>query len=72
VESQWHTVQFTRRNHTVTAVIDGQTVWTYAGTSTTLPDTMKHVVLQQECRASGCPSGTEDIEVDWIRVDMPN
>jgi hypothetical protein len=72
--SQWHTVQFTRRNHTVTAVIDGQTVWTYSGTATTLPDTMKHVVLQQECRTSGCPSGTsgtEDIQVDWIRVENP-
>jgi hypothetical protein len=32
------------------------------------------VVLQQECRSSGCPAGTtgtEDIQIDWITVDNP-
>jgi hypothetical protein len=32
------------------------------------------VVLQQECRPSGCPAettGTEDIQIDWITVDNP-
>jgi len=70
--SQWHTLEFARLDHTVTAMIDGQTSWTYSSSETTLPDTLKHVVLQQECHASGCPSGTsgtEDIQVDWIRVD---
>jgi hypothetical protein len=49
-------------------------MWTYKGTSTTLPDTLKRVVLQQECQDSGCPdgtTGTEDIQIDWITVDKP-
>jgi hypothetical protein len=48
-------------------------VWTFSGDATTLPDTLKHVVLQQECQSS-CPSGTtgsEDIQIDWITVDNP-
>jgi hypothetical protein len=75
-QSRWHTVRFERRNHVVKAYIDDLTtpVWTYNGSSRTLPDTKKHVVLQQECRASGCPArttGTEDIQIDWITVDNP-
>jgi hypothetical protein len=74
--SQWHTVRFERRNHVVKAYIDDLTtpVWTYDGSSRTLPDTKKQVVLQQECRHSGCPAGTtgaEDIQIDWITVDNP-
>jgi hypothetical protein len=74
--SQWHTLRFERRNHVVRAYIDDLTtpVWTYSGSSGTLPDTRKQVVLQQECRASGCPpgtAGTEDIQIDWITVDNP-
>jgi hypothetical protein len=74
--SQWHTVRFERRNHVVKAYVDDLTtpVWTYNGSSRTLPDTKKQVVLQQECRASGCPpgiAGTEDIQIDWITVDNP-
>jgi hypothetical protein len=73
---QWHTVRFERRDHVVKAYIDdlGTPVWTYRGSSRTLPDTKKQVVLQQECRASGCPAGsagTEDIQIDWITVDNP-
>jgi hypothetical protein len=48
-------------------------VWTYVGNSSTLPATLKHVVLQQECQSS-CPSGTsgtEDIQIDWITVANP-
>jgi hypothetical protein len=40
----------------------------------TLPDTVKQVVLQQECEHQGCPSGTagtEDIQIDWITIDNP-
>ena len=73
--SQWHTMQFTRLNHVVTAVIDGAVAWTYSGSSTTLPDTLKHVVLQQECLSTGCPTGTSgnsEILVDWITVDGPS
>ena len=73
---QWHTVRFERRDHVVKAYIDDLTtpVWTYNGSSRTLPDTKKQVVLQQECRSSGCPAGTtgtEDIQIDWITVDNP-
>lgn len=73
--TQWHTFVFARLSHTVTASIDGVTQWTYVGSSTTLPDTLKHVVLQQECHATGCPSGTtgsEDIQIDWITVENPS
>jgi hypothetical protein len=74
--SQWHTVRFERRDHVVKAYIDDlrTPVWTYRGSSRTLPDTRKQVVLQQECRSSGCPAGTtgtEDIQIDWITVDNP-
>jgi hypothetical protein len=73
---QWHTVRFERRDHVVKAYIDDlrTPLWTYRGSSTTLPDTRKQVVLQQECRSSGCPAGTggtEDIEIDWVTVDNP-
>ncbi len=74
--SQWHTLRFERANNVVRAYIDDMAtpVWTYQGTSSTLPATLKHVVLQQECHADGCPSGTtgtEDIQIDWITVENP-
>jgi hypothetical protein len=74
--TRWHTVRFERRNHVVKAYIDDLTtpVWTYKGSSTTMPDTLKRVVLQQECQDSGCPdgtTGTEEIQIDWITVDNP-
>jgi hypothetical protein len=74
--SQWHTVRFARRDGVVSAFIDDMStpVWTYAGAAGTLPRTLKHVVLQQECQISACPSGragTEDIQVDWITVENP-
>jgi hypothetical protein len=71
--SQWHTIQTTRRNHVATVSIDGQVAFTYSGSASTLPDTLKHVVLQQECTKS-CPSGTggtEDIQIDWITIENP-
>lgn len=71
--SQWHTLRFERLDHVVTAFIDNVAKWTFRGDSTTLPDTLKHVVLQQECHSS-CPSGTtgsEDIQIDWITVENP-
>jgi hypothetical protein len=74
--SRWHTVRFERRDHVVKAYVDDlrTPVWTYRGSSRTLPDTKKQVVLQQECRASGCPpgtAGTEDVQIDWITIDNP-
>jgi len=73
--SSWHTIRTERRNHVVKVYVDDLTmpVWTYAGSSSTLPDTLKHVLLQQECQSS-CPGGTsgsEDIQVDWITVAVP-
>lgn len=71
--SQWHTLRFERLDHVVTAFIDNVAKWTFRGDSSTLPDTLKHVVLQQECQSS-CPSGTtgtEDIQIDWITVENP-
>lgn len=73
--TQWHTLRFQRLNNVVSAFIDNMTtpVWTFTGNSTTLPDTLKHVVLQQECQSS-CPTGTtgsEDIQIDWITVENP-
>ena len=74
--SQWHTLRFERLNHVVSAYIDNlaSPVWTFRGDSNTLPDTLKHVVLQQECQSASCPSGTtgtEDIQIDWITVENP-
>jgi hypothetical protein len=74
--TQWHTMRFERLDHVVRAYIDDLStpVWTYKGSSTTLPDTIKRVVLQQECPSEGCPAGktgTEDIQIDWITIDNP-
>lgn len=71
----WHTMRVERRAHVVRVFVDSMAspLWAYVGSSTTLPDTLKHVVLQQECRSS-CPSGTsgsEDIQIDWITVADP-
>lgn len=69
--TQWHTIQTTRLNHVVTVSVDGVS-WIYSGSASTLPDTLKHVVLQQECQSNGCPAGTtgsEDIQIDWITVE---
>jgi hypothetical protein len=73
--TQWHTLRFQRLDSVVSAFIDNMTTpaWTFTGNSTTLPDTLKHVVLQQECQSS-CPTGTtgsEDIQIDWITVANP-
>jgi hypothetical protein len=49
-------------------------VWVYRGSSKTLPEHDKRIVLQQECSHDGCPSassGSEDIQIDWIKVDNP-
>ena len=74
--SQWHTVRFQRLNNVVKAYIDNMStpVWSYTGSSTTLPNTVKRTVLQQECQSS-CPAGktgTEDIQIDWITIENAN
>jgi hypothetical protein len=71
---QWHVFEVTRNGYNVTIKIDGTTKFDFTGNSTSLPPTMKHVVLQQECHKLGCPktkSGSEDIQIDWIRVEVP-
>lgn len=71
---QWHTVRFERYESTIKAYFDDmyRPSWTYFGSRGTLPGTIKRTVLQQECRATGCPagkSGTEDIQIDWIKIE---
>lgn len=73
--SNWHTIRTERRGNRVRIYVDDMThpVWTYVGSSDTLPATLKHVVLQQEC-GSSCPdgeSGTEDIQIDRVTVADP-
>jgi hypothetical protein len=71
--STWHVLRTERRDGVVRIYLDdlSDPVWTHIGSAaTTLPATLKHVVLQQECQTS-CPSGTsgtEDIQIDWITV----
>lgn len=74
----WHTVQVTRDAHTVTVAVDGTTVYSYTGSTSTLPDVAQRLVLQQECKSSGCPAATSptstyvsDIQVDWLTVENP-
>lgn len=72
---QWHTFQAVRLNHIVNIFLDGVLLWTYNGNSTTLPDTLKHVVLQQECPVGNCPQGTtgsDEVQIDWIMVEVPS
>lgn len=72
--TQWHTFRATQRpGNDVDIFIDNMTtpVWSYNGTTTTVPDVIKRTVLQQECRSS-CPTNTagwEKIEVDWLTID---
>jgi hypothetical protein len=72
--TQWHTYEFTRNAYSVKAKIDGNVVFEFKGNSTSLPPILHHVVLQQECVKTGCPtsrSGSEDIQIDWIKVENP-
>ena len=72
--TQFHTFQVTRNAYRVTVKIDGKLMWDFTGNSTSLPPWLHHVVLQQECIKTGCPttkSGKEDIQIAWIRVENP-
>lgn len=72
--TQWHTIAVERRGYTVSLSVDGTLAWTYVGSEATLPSTLKHVVLQQECQLS-CPIGTtgsEHILVDFVTVEVPH
>jgi hypothetical protein len=74
--SQWHTYRFERLAHKITIWIDDMTtpVWSQQYSSTELPDTAKHPVFQQENPNFLPPPGTtgsEDIQIDWVNVDVP-
>ena len=73
-QTQWHTLRATQSaGNDVQVFVDDMAnpVWTYDGTTTTVPDVVKRTVLQQECRSS-CPTDTADwerIEVDFVTID---
>jgi hypothetical protein len=73
--ARWNVIRVERREHRVSVFVNdlATPVWRYVGNATTMPDVPQRVVLQQECRSDGCPSGslageTEIIEIDWITV----
>jgi hypothetical protein len=74
--SRWNVIRVERRDHRVSVFLNDMAtpVWRYVGNATTVPDVPQRVVLQQECRSTGCPPAsladdTEIIEIDWITVD---
>lgn len=71
--SRWHVFKVVHQNNRVRIYVDGALSWDYQGTATTVPDAVRRVVLQQECRSS-CPATsyagqTERIEVDYVTID---
>jgi len=64
--TQWHTYRFQRLNDVISIYIDDMTtpVHVYNGNSTTLPETFKHWIFQQQCSHNGCPAPSTDTE-DW-------
>jgi hypothetical protein len=69
--SQWHTFRFQKLDGVISIYVDDMTtpVEVYTGNSTTLPDTTKHWVMQQQARQSAVSSDTEDWQVAWITID---
>jgi hypothetical protein len=72
--TRWHTYRFERLNDVISVYIDDMTnpVYVYRGNSTTLPETVKHWVIQQQCPHAGCPApsaDTEDWQIAWITVE---
>lgn len=69
--TQWHTYRFQLYGTTFTSWIDDLStpVWVYAGTTATVPNVRRRVVLQAECRTGGCPSSTFSAETATIEVD---
>jgi hypothetical protein len=64
--TQWHTYRFQRLHDVISIYIDDMTtpVHVYSGNSTTLPETFKHWIFQQQCSHHGCPAPSTDTE-DW-------
>lgn len=72
----FHTVVVERNNYTATVWIDGTQVYTKIGTSTSFPDVIQRLILQQECKASGCPASTSPttdynstVQIKWLTVE---
>lgn len=75
--SNWTTVRAERLNHTVKVYFNGTLFYTFTGDTTTLPDKILAGVLQQECPNSGCPAAsfaayTEDIQIDYVKIENPS
>lgn len=68
-QRQWHTVRFVEWHHIVRAFVDGKRVWEYRGTQATVPDAVRRAVLQQEPESTSGTTGTEQIQVAWIRIE---
>lgn len=74
--SNWTTIRAERLNRTVKVYFNGVLMWNYVGDVTTLPDKVLAGVVQQECPNAGCPSSsmaafTEDIQIDYIKIQNP-
>jgi hypothetical protein len=73
-QTQWHTLRATQKaGNDVQVFVDDMAtpVWSYDGSTSTVPDVVKRTVLQQECQSS-CPTDTSDserIEVDFVTID---
>lgn len=77
--TRWHTWRFEQKNGTLTVYLDNLTkpIWVMNQGTSVLPNAMRLVVLQQECPADACPpathaSETEDIQIDWITIQVPS
>jgi len=72
-QRSWHTISVTRLGYSVRVRIDGALAWSFTGSpSNTALRVRKHVVLQQEARATPASrTATEDIQIDWIKVAVP-
>lgn len=76
--TQWHTWRFVQKNGTLKVYLDNlnSPIWVMNQGTSVLPNAMRQTVLQQECSADGCPAAsyageTEDIQIDWITIQVP-
>lgn len=73
--TQWNTLRVEKDGTTARVYWNDMATpaWTYNGTTTTLPANTSNLVLQVECRNSGCPDAGlaghyEDIQIQWLTV----
>ena len=82
--TKWHVWRYQKVGYTYKVWIDNMTrpVWTYKGTSQTLPPTNRSMIFQQGCLLNfyngtfhqTCPSGTKGKEawlIDYVKVAVP-